>query len=85
MVAFRVLSTLSSIRVLGLGKTGNEQGHSQDRNEFVNLHKSPLSWLEVLLFKREFLPRSFTPDALTIYWGEKSLLLLPPVPRKKNP
>ncbi len=43
MAAFRVLSTLSSIGVLGLGKTGNEHGNSQDRNELVNLHKSPLS------------------------------------------
>ncbi len=43
MVAFRVLSTSSSIRVLGRDKTGNKQGNSQDRNELVNLHKNPLS------------------------------------------
>ena len=43
MVAFRVLPTPFSIRVLGGDKTGNQQGNSQDRNELENLHKSPLS------------------------------------------
>ncbi len=43
MVAFRILSTPSSIRVLGRDKTGNKQGNSQDGNELVNLHNSPLS------------------------------------------
>jgi len=43
VMVVRVLPTSSSIRVLGLGKTGNKQGNSQDRNELVNLHKNPLS------------------------------------------
>jgi len=63
MVAFRVLSTPSSIRVFGRDKTGNQQGDSQDWNELVNLHKSPLSvGKEVLLSKREIGLKSFTTN-----------------------
>ncbi len=50
MVAFRILSTPSSIRLLGRDKTGNKQGNSQDRNELENLHKNPLSLVRSITF-----------------------------------
>ena len=43
MGAFNVVPTLSAIGVLCLDQTGNQQGNSQNRNQLISLHKSPLS------------------------------------------
>ncbi len=43
MGAFDVVPTLSSVGLLCLGQTGNQQGNSQNRNQLISLHKSPLS------------------------------------------